>query len=127
VSTASTNPVEPAPVRRATLYARVWRWHFFAGLFVAPFACLLALSGSVYLFKPQIESALERRVDRDLARGPALPADALVGAALAQHPTTPASRSSSRSRIAAARSSGSSGPAGAWFRRWLPTRAPCRS
>jgi uncharacterized iron-regulated membrane protein len=86
VSAAAKLPVDPAPLRRAQLYARVWRWHFFAGLFVAPFACLLALTGSVYLFKPQIESALERRVDRDLARGPALPADALLDAALARHP-----------------------------------------
>ncbi len=86
MSSAATLPAETAPVRRGTLYARVWRWHFFAGLFVAPFACLLALSGSVYLFKPQIESALERRVDRALARGPSLSADALVAAALAQHP-----------------------------------------
>src|SRR5262245_11308882 len=86
MSAAATLPSETAPVRLGTLYARVWRWHFFAGLFVAPFACLLALSGSVYLFKPQIESALERRVDRDLARGPSLSADALVGAALAHHP-----------------------------------------
>ena len=86
MSAAAKLPVEPVPLRRAHLHARVWRWHFFAGLFVAPFACLLALTGSVYLFKPQIESALERRLERDLARGPALPADALVAVALEQRP-----------------------------------------
>ncbi len=34
-------------------YALAWRWHFYAGLFVAPFMILLALTGIVYLFKPQ--------------------------------------------------------------------------
>ena len=33
----------------------VWRWHFYAGLFVVPFIVILAVSGAVYLFKPQIE------------------------------------------------------------------------
>jgi uncharacterized iron-regulated membrane protein len=32
----------------------VWRWHFYAGLFVIPVIVLLCLSGIVYLFKPQI-------------------------------------------------------------------------
>ncbi|QPC48307.1 PepSY domain-containing protein [Mangrovibacillus cuniculi] len=34
----------------------MWRWHFFAGILVAPFVLILAISGGVYLFKPQIES-----------------------------------------------------------------------
>ena len=37
------------------LYRLVWRWHFYAGLIVAPFAVLLALTGAIYLFQPQIE------------------------------------------------------------------------
>lgn len=36
-------------------YALAWRWHFYAGLFVAPFMILLALTGIVYLFKPQLD------------------------------------------------------------------------
>lgn len=40
------------------LYRLVWRWHFYAGLFVAPFAILLALTGALYLFQPQIENVL---------------------------------------------------------------------
>jgi uncharacterized iron-regulated membrane protein len=42
----------------SALYAAVWRWHFYAGLFVVPFAVLLAITGGVYLFKPQIEARL---------------------------------------------------------------------
>lgn len=41
-----------------TLYQTVWRWHFYAGLIFAPFLIILAVSGAIYLFKPQIESVL---------------------------------------------------------------------
>ena len=40
------------------LFRLVWRWHFYAGLFIAPFAVLLALTGAIYLFQPQIENIL---------------------------------------------------------------------
>lgn len=36
------------------LFKTVWRWHFYAGLFVIPFVVVLAWSGIVYLLKPQI-------------------------------------------------------------------------
>lgn len=42
------------------LYRTLWRWHFYAGLLVIPFVMLLALSGMVFLFKPQIERVEER-------------------------------------------------------------------
>jgi uncharacterized iron-regulated membrane protein len=42
------------------LYPTIWRWHFYAGLFVLPFVLLLSLTGSVYLFKPQIDRWEER-------------------------------------------------------------------
>lgn len=40
------------------LYRVAWRWHLYAGLFVIPFLVVLALSGSVYLFKPQLDRAM---------------------------------------------------------------------
>ena len=40
---------------KATLYKTVWRWHFYAGIFFAPLIIFLAITGGVYLFKPQIE------------------------------------------------------------------------
>lgn len=43
---------------RVSLYRTVWRWHFYAGIIFAPFLIILAVSGAVYLFKPQIESLL---------------------------------------------------------------------
>jgi len=38
------------------LYRAVWRWHFFAGIFVAPFAVFLAATGAIYLWQPQYEA-----------------------------------------------------------------------
>lgn len=37
------------------LYRRIWRWHFYAGLFVLPFILILSVTGAIYLFKPQID------------------------------------------------------------------------
>ena len=44
--------------RASSHYQRIWRWHFYAGLFVAPFLILLSLTGIVYLFKPQLDNLL---------------------------------------------------------------------
>lgn len=41
-------------------YTRIWRWHFYAGLFCIPFAIWLSLTGTIYLFKPQIESLIDQ-------------------------------------------------------------------
>jgi uncharacterized iron-regulated membrane protein len=51
------------PARGAGLsgaYRAVWRWHFYAGLLVLPVLMLMALTGSVYLFKAEIEDAVYR-------------------------------------------------------------------
>lgn len=37
------------------LYQMIWRWHFYAGLIFAPLLIMLAVTGGIYLFKPQIE------------------------------------------------------------------------
>lgn len=77
-----------ASAARSTLQHRVWRWHFFAGLMVMPFAVILAITGSIYLFKPQFEAAVEARINQRAAALAAdtLPMDALLDAALAAHP-----------------------------------------
>jgi uncharacterized iron-regulated membrane protein len=41
-------------------YAAIWRWHFYAGLFCIPFVIWLACTGSIYLWKPQIEALIDR-------------------------------------------------------------------
>ncbi len=70
---------------KASLYRTIWRWHFYAGLFVVPMVLILALTGAVYLFKPQVER-WEERAWRDLPTGGAVTPDAQVKAALAAYP-----------------------------------------
>ena len=45
-------------------YTTVWRWHFYAGLFCIPFVLWLSVTGTIYLFKPQVEKFLDRNYDR---------------------------------------------------------------
>lgn len=67
------------------LYRTVWRWHFYAGLFVIPMVLVLALTGAVYLFKPQLDR-WEERDFRGLAAEAAVSPNAQVEAALAATP-----------------------------------------
>ncbi len=67
-------------------YRTVWRWHFYAGLFCIPFVIWLSVTGSVYLFKPQIERWLDRPYDSLRIVGPRATAEAQVQAALAAVP-----------------------------------------
>ena len=39
-------------------YKTVWRWHLYAGVIFAPLLVLLAITGSVYLFKAEIENVI---------------------------------------------------------------------
>lgn len=71
---------------RTNWYAVVWRWHFYAGLFCVPFVVWLSLTGLTYLWRPQIEAALESRYDHLSGTGPRASADAMVTAALAAVP-----------------------------------------
>lgn len=45
---------------QSDFYRAVWRWHFYAGLIALPFLLWLAVTGGMYLFKPEIERALYR-------------------------------------------------------------------
>ena len=64
----------------------VWRWHFYAGLFCIPFVTFLSITGSVYLFKPQIEAWLDKPYDHLPVTGPRASGEAQVRAALAAVP-----------------------------------------
>ena len=67
-------------------HAMVWRWHFYAGLFCIPFILWLALTGSVYLFRPQIEALIDQPYARVAVGGRHQTAAAQVAAALAAVP-----------------------------------------
>ncbi|HKT99815.1 MAG TPA: PepSY-associated TM helix domain-containing protein, partial [Paraburkholderia sp.] len=68
-------------------YRTLWRWHFYAGLFVMPFLIVLAITGTIYCFQPQIEPLLyPHRLVVAPAATPRLPADALLARARAALP-----------------------------------------
>ena len=72
-------PVLPA-------YRTVWRWHFYAGIICIPFVLWLAVTGSIYLFKPQIDAFIDRPYANLTPSGPRASAHAQVAAALAAVP-----------------------------------------
>jgi uncharacterized iron-regulated membrane protein len=63
----------------------VWRWHFYAGLFCIPFVLWLSATGTIFLFKPQIERFLDRPYEH-LTITQRASANAQVQAALAAVP-----------------------------------------
>lgn len=63
-------------------YRAIWRWHFYASLFCIPFVLLLAISGSIYLFKPQIDRFEERRFNDLKLTGNSRPISAQIVAAV---------------------------------------------
>lgn len=67
------------------LYRTVWRWHFYAGLYVMPMVLILAVTGAIYLFKPQVDR-WEERAFQTLPIANAASPDEQVAAALAAHP-----------------------------------------
>ena len=67
-------------------YALAWRWHFYAGLFVAPFMILLALTGIVYLFKPQLDALLYPQLLRVEAGAQMRSADQLLAGVRQAYP-----------------------------------------
>jgi len=65
-----------------SFYNAIWRWHFYAGLFCIPFVIWLALTGSIYLWRPQIEAWLDKPYDHLATAGPIASPEAQAGAAL---------------------------------------------
>jgi len=67
-------------------YRTIWRWHFYAGLFCIPFVLWLATTGSIYLFKPQIDAWLDHPYEHLAVQSTRASAAAQVEAALAVVP-----------------------------------------
>ncbi|KAE8761175.1 PepSY domain-containing protein [Paraburkholderia madseniana] len=85
-------------------YRTLWRWHFYAGLFVMPFLVVLAITGTLYCFQPQIEPLLyPHRLIVEPQSTPRLTEDALLAKARAAMPadaravTAPIASASDRS------------------------------
>jgi uncharacterized iron-regulated membrane protein len=71
---------------KPSIYLTMWRWHFYAGLIFAPFILILAVTGAVYLFKPQIEQWMYRDYYDVEARHEKLPASQQIDNVLKQYP-----------------------------------------
>ena len=66
------------------LYRLIWRWHFYAGLFVVPFMLMLAVTGIIYLYKPQLDDLMYPT--RVAPAATTQPPSVLIAAVLAQYP-----------------------------------------
>lgn len=77
---------------RPDLYQTIWRWHFYAGLLVAPFMLILAVTGAIYLFNDEINDALHPQQRFVAANAAQQPVSAMVVAALADYPGGAATR-----------------------------------
>jgi uncharacterized iron-regulated membrane protein len=87
MSTASITTHDDGKVLSKGLNHRtVWRWHFYAGLFCIPFVLWLAITGTIFLFHPQIQQWLDRPFDHLSTAGPEATVNAQVQAALATIP-----------------------------------------
>lgn len=76
----------PSPAGNRS-YRTLWRWHFYAGLFVMPFLVVLAVTGTIYCFQPQIEPLLyPHRLVVTPQATPRLDEDALLARARAAMP-----------------------------------------
>nr|WP_269329818.1 PepSY domain-containing protein [Kineosporia babensis] len=88
VLTAVVEDEKPRPVtRRSPWGALILRLHFYAGVFIAPFLAVAALTGLAYVFSPQLDSIVYRdELHVDPQGRTALPVAQQIAAARAAHP-----------------------------------------
>ncbi|RXF72835.1 PepSY-associated TM helix domain-containing protein [Hansschlegelia zhihuaiae] len=74
------------------LHRAVWRWHFYAGLIVAPFVLILSVTGAIYLFNDEINDLLHAELRIVAPHDATEPLSRLVAAAEASVPGGKATR-----------------------------------
>ncbi|MDI1295299.1 MAG: PepSY domain-containing protein, partial [bacterium] len=67
-------------MEEGAFYRAMWRWHFYAGLIVLPVLALMAVTGALYLYKPEIERIVYRDRIVVAGGGATLPPSRLVTA-----------------------------------------------
>lgn len=90
VTTSYERERAPAQSSSINLYRAVWRWHFYAGLFVLPFMISLAITGGLYLFKDEIDGVIHadlKRIEAVQNAAQASPS-AIIASALSAVPGT---------------------------------------
>jgi uncharacterized iron-regulated membrane protein len=80
-ATASSAPAMPGP----KFYRAVWRWHFYAGLVVAPFMLMAAVTGMIIIWFTAVSPEYGDWLHVE-PQEKALPISAQADAALAAHP-----------------------------------------
>ncbi|MFN5129566.1 MAG: PepSY-associated TM helix domain-containing protein [Sphingomonadaceae bacterium] len=72
-------------MENTSFYRTIWRWHFYASLFVMPLVLVLATTGAIYLFKPQLDRWEERGFSNLSTHGSVSP-NAQLAAVMDAHP-----------------------------------------
>lgn len=84
MATATLNT--PAEEQGRRLYRAIWRWHFYAGIFCIPLVIWLSITGSIFLFKPQVERWIDRPYDHLHLTGTRATAEQIARTAVAAVP-----------------------------------------
>lgn len=89
-STRSSETPDAAPdaAPAGALYRAVWRWHFYTGLILSPLIVLLAVTGAIYLWKPQFEEWRYASLLRVSPQTTMVSPDAQLASAQRTHPKT---------------------------------------
>jgi uncharacterized iron-regulated membrane protein len=72
--------------RIAAFHRTVWRWHFWAGLIVAPFLLMLSVTGAIYLFNDELNDLIYSDLWLVAPHASDVPVSRMIAAALAAHP-----------------------------------------
>ncbi len=83
---AASQTTDADGLKAGGLYRMLWRWHFYAGIVCIPFIITLALTGSIYLFKPQIDAFTTRSLTSLEMTGERASAEAIAAAATESMP-----------------------------------------
>lgn len=71
---------------RAAFHRTIWRWHFWAGLIVAPFLLMLSATGAIYLFNDELNDLIYPNLRLVAPHAGSVPVSRMIEAALVAHP-----------------------------------------
>ncbi len=67
------------------MYARIWRWHFFAAMIVIPFVLWQSITGTLYVWHEELADAMHSPLRQVTARDTRVPYQQQLDTALARH------------------------------------------
>ena len=75
-----------AGIPPSRFYRLIWRWHFYAGLIVAPFLLILSVTGAIYLFNDELNDVIYPSQRFVAPHAQTVPVSTMIRSALAAHP-----------------------------------------